>query len=119
MNVLIIGASRGIGLEFVRQYRADGADVTATARDDAGLQRLRDLGATALRLDVTDAEQAAGLAAQVEAARFDIAVVNAGVTGTRTTGLEVPAADEFDTVMRTNVLGPMRVIPQIVEVLAP
>ena len=31
MKLLIIGASRGIGLEFVRQYRADGAAVTATA----------------------------------------------------------------------------------------
>ncbi len=41
MKVLIIGASRGLGLEFVRQYRADGAQVTATARDDAGLARLR------------------------------------------------------------------------------
>ncbi|HEY9027062.1 MAG TPA: short chain dehydrogenase, partial [Burkholderiaceae bacterium] len=34
MKVLVVGASRGIGLEFVRQYRGDGADVTATARSD-------------------------------------------------------------------------------------
>ena len=60
--VLIIGASRGIGLELVRQYRAEGVAVTATARDDAGLERLRALGATALRLDVTDAASASGLA---------------------------------------------------------
>jgi NAD(P)-dependent dehydrogenase (short-subunit alcohol dehydrogenase family) len=31
MRVLIVGASRGLGLEFARQYRADGAQVHATA----------------------------------------------------------------------------------------
>jgi short-subunit dehydrogenase len=51
-TVLVIGASRGIGLEFVRQYREVGARVIATARDEAGLQRLRSLGAQPLTLDV-------------------------------------------------------------------
>ena len=31
-TVLITGAARGLGLEFARQYRADGWDVVATAR---------------------------------------------------------------------------------------
>ena len=119
MNILVIGASRGIGLELVRQYRADGAAVTATARDDAGLERLRALGATALRLDVTDAASASGLAWQVDGARFDVVVINAGVSGTRTTGLQPPDEAEFDHVMRTNVLGPMRMLAQIAETLAP
>ncbi|MEI6025770.1 MAG: SDR family oxidoreductase [Betaproteobacteria bacterium] len=118
-HVLIIGASRGIGLELVRQYRAEGAAVTATARDDAGLERLRALGATALRLDVTDADSAAGVAWQVDGARFDVAVINAGVSGTRTAGLQPPDAAEFDHVMHTNVLGPMRMVAQIAEALAP
>jgi N-acetylmuramoyl-L-alanine amidase len=39
-HVLIIGASRGIGLELARQYLAEGAAVTATAPDDGGLERL-------------------------------------------------------------------------------
>jgi NAD(P)-dependent dehydrogenase (short-subunit alcohol dehydrogenase family) len=119
MNVLVIGASRGIGLELVRQYRADGATVTATARDDAGLERLRALGATALRLDVVDAVSASGLAWQVDGAGFDVAIVNAGVSGTRTPGLQPPEQTEFDHVMRTNVLGPMRVLAQMADALAP
>ena len=118
-HVLIIGASRGIGLELVRQYLGDGAAVTATARDDAGLERLRTQGATALRLDVVDAASASGLAWQVDGARFDVAIINAGVSGTRTTGLQPPDEAEFDHVMRTNVLGPMRMLAQIAEALAP
>ena len=59
-NALIIGASRGIGLELVRQYRAEGIAVTATARDDAGLARLAELGAKALRLDVATAAGCSG-----------------------------------------------------------
>ena len=119
MNVLVIGASRGIGLEFVHQFRASGAKVTATARDAAGLERLRELGATALTLDVTDAASAAGLGPQIEGGKFDLAIVNAGAGGPRSGGFEAPSEDDFDHVMHTNVLGPMRVIPQIAEALAP
>ncbi len=123
MKVLVIGASRGIGLEFVAQYRKDGATVTATARDDKGLARLTALGATALKLDVVDAASASGLAWQIEGAGFDVAIINAGVNANpqaeRARGLGAPPEDEFDKVMRTNVLGPMRVIPQIAEAMAP
>ena len=119
MRVLIVGASRGIGLEFVRQYRADGATVTATARDDAALARLKDLGASALRIDVADAASASGLGRQIEGAGFDIAIVNAGVSGERLGPMAAPTGVDFDAVMHTNVLGPMRVIPQIAEALAP
>ncbi|HEY0818375.1 MAG TPA: SDR family oxidoreductase [Rhizobacter sp.] len=119
MNVLIIGASRGIGLEFVRQYRGDKAHVTATARSDDGLKALRDLGATALQLDVASTESASRLGWQIEGAAFDVAIVVAGVYGPSTQGLQPPTEADFDTVMHTNVLGPMRVIPQIADSLAP
>lgn len=119
MKVLIVGASRGIGLEFVRQYRAAGDAVTATARDDASLARLQALGATALRLDVADAASVSGLAWLVDGEAFDTVVLNAGVYGPRSSGLQPPTADEFDTVMHTNVLGVMRLLPQVAEALAP
>ena len=119
MNVLIIGASRGLGFEFVRQYRAAGARITATARDDAALGRLREQGARALKLDVADAASVSGLAWLVDGERFDVVVINAGVYGPTTSGLETPTVDDFDAVMHTNVLGPMRLLPQIAEALAP
>jgi len=119
-HVIIIGASRGIGLELVRQYRAEGAQVTATARSEAALAQLRELGAKALALDVADAKSASGLAWQIDGAQFDIAVVNAGVLGPRDLdALSPPGEADFNAVMHTNVLGPMRVIPQLAEALAP
>ena len=119
MNVLIIGASRGIGFELARQYRADGDRVTATARDGAGQERLNAIGARALGLDVTDAASAAGLAWQIDGEAFEVVIVNAGVFGPRTSAVEAPTVQDFDHVMHTNVLGPMRVLSQIGEMLAP
>ena len=119
MKVLIIGASRGLGLEFVRQYRADGASVTATARDDAGMARLHALNAHAIRLDLTDAASVSGLAWPLDGEAFDVVVCNAGVYGPNTSGLETPTAADFDAVMHANVLGAMRVLPLVVDMLAP
>jgi NAD(P)-dependent dehydrogenase (short-subunit alcohol dehydrogenase family) len=119
MKVFIVGASRGIGLEFVRQYRAEQAQVTATARDEASLAALQLLGATAITLDVASAESVARLTWQIDGAAFDVVVFCAGVYGPKTRGLEPPTEAAFDAVMHTNVLGAMRVIPQLTEALAP
>lgn len=111
-TVLVIGASRGIGLEFVRQYVADGAKVIATARDDAGLQRLKALGAKALRVDVAEPASISGLAWMLDGEEIDLALYVAGVFP-QGDALTPPTREVFDQAMRTNVLGAMQAIPQV------
>ena len=63
--VLIIGASRGLGLEFVRQYAEAGDRVIATVRDAAGRARVQALGAEVLTVDVSQPASVSGLAWQL------------------------------------------------------
>ncbi len=111
-TILVLGASRGIGLEFVRQYRAAGARVIATARGEAGLARLRPLGAEAFALDVSEPASVSQLAWRLDAEKLDVALYVAGVM-TRDDARSPPAQDVFDHAMRTNVLGAMQAIPQV------
>ena len=111
-TVLLIGASRGIGLELARQYRADGWRVIATARSDEGLARLKALGAQTLRLDVANPASNSGLSWQLDGEKIELAVYVAGAMD-RASASTPPTRDSFDAVMHTNVMGAMQVIPQI------
>ena len=117
-TTLILGASRGIGLELARQSLAAGERVIATARSDAGLQALRAMGAQALRLDVADPASINGLAWQLDGEQLDTAWYVAGVMCRRTDARLPPAQLEFDRVMHTNVLGAMQTIPQVAPLVA-
>ena len=111
-TILVLGASRGIGLELVRQYAADGCRVIATVRDDAGRARVQALGAEALTVDVASPASVSGLAWQLDGEKLDLAFYVAGVIrrpGARTP----PTQPDFDAVMHTNVLGAMQAIPQV------
>ena len=110
-TALVIGASRGIGREFVRQLLADRWQVFATARDDASIAELNAAGATGLKADVTQADSLAALGWQLDGVALDLAIYVAGVYGPRIDPSQSPSMADFDQVMHTNVLGAMQSIP--------
>lgn len=112
-TVLIMGASRGIGLELARQYAMARHRVLATAHSDAGATALRELGLEPLRLDVSDAASVQRLAERLGAEKIDIAWHVAGVMCSRRDAHHAPSREDFDRVMHTNVLGAMQVIPAV------
>ena len=84
-TALITGAGRGLGLEFTRQYAAEGWRVFAACRDPAGAGALRDIEAGAedrvrvLTLDVTDHARIESLARELAGETIDLLLNNAGV----------------------------------------
>jgi NAD(P)-dependent dehydrogenase (short-subunit alcohol dehydrogenase family) len=114
-TVLVVGATRGIGLEFARQYAADGARVIATFRRPQDADALRSLGARALPLDALDPDSIAALGQQLDGQPIDVALLVAGVYGPDSHDLTPPSREQFDEVMRTNVLAPMQLIALLAQ----
>lgn len=78
-TVVITGANRGLGLEFVRQYAAEGWEVVATARE--GSAELDALGVRVEALDMRDLDAVAGFGERIE--MLDLLIANAGMYGPR------------------------------------
>lgn len=117
-TALIVGASRGIGREFARQYVRAGWRVLATARSDEGLNALRALGVgEAYRFDITRTEEIAALGWRLDGEGLDVALVVSGVYGPRTDGVEVITNEDFAEVMNANVRGPMQLIPTLLPLV--
>ncbi len=74
-TVLITGANRGIGLEFARQYSADGWEVIATARETSA--ELAALGLRVERLDLRDLDAVVALGQGLDGP-LDLLIANAG-----------------------------------------
>lgn len=123
-RVLLIGASRGLGLALAREWARVGWHVVATVRG-SGRTRLHDL-ATACAgqieietVDVTAPEQIAALHGRLTDQTFDLLFVNAGVTNQPEGSVAQTSTDEFIRVMVTNALSPLHVIETLQDLVEP
>ena len=105
--ILIIGASRGLGLEFVRQYAAEGWRVLATVRDIAQGRAVSEAGAEVYICDVGDPGSITRLAATLAGEALDIVLHCAGIYGERQDFGAVDP-DRFLEVMRIDALAPLK-----------
>ncbi|MGI8606793.1 MAG: SDR family NAD(P)-dependent oxidoreductase, partial [Gaiellaceae bacterium] len=107
IRALVTGGTSGIGAAIVDRFRADGAAVVFTGRDETRAQEVATrTGASFVRADVRDPED---VRASVEAAvaslgGLDALVVNAGVL--LDSSLSETSDEAWDAVLETNLFGP-------------
>ena len=119
-TVLVTGANRGLGLEFTRQYLADGWDVIAVCRNPGSAQALAELGEgnnqlEILAADLSDLDAIDTLATEISDRPIDLLLNNAGVFGPkrRADGDYRQTFGQIDydawlAVLRINTLAPLK-----------
>jgi NAD(P)-dependent dehydrogenase (short-subunit alcohol dehydrogenase family) len=108
---LITGASRGIGLEFAKQYAADGWSVVATCRRPDQSEALRQVqGDVRIEpLDVSDFARVEVLGKQLEALPIDLLINNAGLYGPRVVPYDSVDYGAWMEVLRVNTMACLKV----------
>jgi NAD(P)-dependent dehydrogenase (short-subunit alcohol dehydrogenase family) len=123
-SVLITGANRGLGLEFARQYAADGWHVYAASRNSAAAEQLQGLAQqaherlTVVAMDVTDAESIKSAARQLRDTAIDVLINNAGISGASGQVTGKVDYESWARVLDVNTMGPLRVTEAFVDQLA-
>ena len=109
--IMITGANRGLGLEFVRQYAAEDNRILACCRDPEKAEELKKIeGNISIHaLDVTNQEQIDALAAELAGTAVDILINNAGIYGPRDAPYDGVDAARWAEVVNVNTMAPLAV----------
>lgn len=123
-QLLLIGASRGLGLALAEEYLKRGWHVTATERDrtTSQLHNLLETSDGRLEIETVDIvypDRVAALRARLASRKFDLLFVNAGVKNADRETIADVSTEEFIRVMVTNALSPMRVVEALRDLVRP
>jgi len=122
-TILLVGASRGLGLAMAAEFVARNWHVIGTVRESGrtGLHELAEAHGDRVsieRLDIIEPDQIAGLCDRLSGRALDMLFVNAG-TANRNQGETIAevSTDEFVRVMLTNAFGVMRAVEGLQDVV--
>jgi NAD(P)-dependent dehydrogenase (short-subunit alcohol dehydrogenase family) len=121
-TVLLIGASRGLGLAMAEEFLKKGWNVVGTVRAESGRTKLHDLAEHFQErleietLDICEQSQVEVLRQHLSGRIFDMLFVNAGIG--IADGIADVTTDEFIRVMITNSLCPMRVVESLQDLVS-
>ena len=112
-SIMITGANRGLGLEFARQYAADGWQIFAACRNPEAADALRKLAqagsVTIFPMDVSDPHSVKRAAANLGNTAIDILLNSAGIIGKQNQKTGNVDYKSWKDVLNVNTMGPLRV----------
>ncbi|UVE18391.1 SDR family oxidoreductase [Pseudomonas sp. LS44] len=117
-SILLIGASRGLGLGLAKQLHADGWQITATVRDPARAEALRALAGIHIeQLDIDDAAAQAALHQRLRGELFDVLFVNAGIAGPQHQSVSAATQAELGQLFMTNAVAPVALAERFADLV--
>ena len=112
-TVLITGANRGLGYEFVKQYSENGFEVLACCRNRNNAKELKELAETSNKikvyeLDVGNLKVIKSLSQQLKNEKIDVLINNAGIYRSSTVGNI--NYDEWIESFKVNTIAPYQMV---------
>ena len=115
-TIMIVGATRGIGLELTKQYANEGNQVIACARDTANASLLNEVASGSEnikieQLDIADAGSIESASSRIGEEAIDSVIIVAGWVGGMPDNQTIDNIDidEWHNTLNINTIGPLLV----------
>ncbi|MDC0474852.1 SDR family oxidoreductase [Hyphomicrobiales bacterium] len=115
-TIMIVGATRGIGLELTKQYANEGNQVIACARDTANASLLNEIASGSEnikieQLDIADAGSIESASSRIGEEAIDSVIIVAGWVGGMPDNQTIDNIDidEWHNTLNINTIGPLLV----------